>query len=115
VRNPTWTRDEIILLLHVYFSVDMRRVSKRTPEVVQLSKLLNELPIHSADSRAAEFRNPSGVHMKLRNLCRLDPEFPGAGLGRGEELEKVVWSDFASDRQLIKRTGAYAVSNSPHT
>lgn len=43
MKNPDWTRDELILLLDVYFRVDVKRVSRRTPEVVQLSKLLKGL------------------------------------------------------------------------
>jgi len=104
MKNPDWTRDELILLLDVYFSVDMRRVSKRTPMVIELSRLLNNLPIHPVNSRTVAFRNPSGVHMKLRNLCRLDSTFPGVGLGRGGGLEKIVWDDFASSQELIHNT-----------
>ncbi|MDQ1638736.1 MAG: 5-methylcytosine-specific restriction enzyme [Pyrinomonadaceae bacterium] len=112
MKNPDWTRDELILLLDVYFSVDMTRVSKRTPKVVELSTFLNKLPIHPFNSRTPAFRNPSGVHMKLRNLCRLDPTFPGAGLGRGGSLEKIVWDDFASNQSLIHNTAqAIRVSN----
>lgn len=83
MRNPTWTRDVLILVLTVYFSVDMRRASDTTSEVIELSTLLNALPLHPAAVRTPEFRNPRGVHMKLRNFCRFDPAYPGAGLGRG--------------------------------
>lgn len=104
MRNPTWTRDELILLLDVYFRVDMKRVGKLTPEVADLSVVLNDLPIHPQDRRAANFRNPAGVHMKLRNLCRFDPTFDRRGLGRGGQLESVVWNEFSSNRELLKDT-----------
>jgi len=110
MRNPTWTRDELILLLEVYFRVDMKRVGTLTPEVVDLSVVLNELPIHPQDRRSANFRNPAGVHMKLRNLCRFDPIFDRRGLGRGGQLESVVWNEFSSNRELLKDT-AHAIRN----
>src|ERR1044072_175441 len=106
MRNPTWTRDELILLLDTYFKVDMKRVGQFTPAVIELSVLLNDLQIHPRNSRSSKFRNPAGVHMKLRNLCRFDPAFGRAGLGRGGRLEHVVWEEFASDLQVLRETAS---------
>jgi len=111
LKNPTWTRDELILLLDVYYHVDMKRVSRVTAEVIDLSALLNDLPIHSTSLRTPEFRNPSGVHMKLRNLCRFDPQFHGRGLGRGGRLEQIVWNDFSANIELLHDTAQAIRSN----
>ncbi len=45
LKNPTWTRDELILALDLYFRVGLPRWSASNPEVIKLSKILNELPI----------------------------------------------------------------------
>lgn|ERR1051325_5219343 len=104
MRNPIWTRDELILLLDTYFRVSLKGLSEDTPEVIELSVLLNQLPIHSPDTRTPVFRNPAGVHMKLRNLARFDPRHPAPGLRRGGLLEEVIWSEFSSDVALLHAT-----------
>lgn len=78
-------------------------MSSETAEVVELSRLLNMLPIHPTETQAKDFRNPTGVHMKLRNLCGLDPPFRGKGLGRGGALERIVWRDFVNDRESLQK------------
>lgn len=103
-RNPMWTRDELILALDAYFQIDIHQTSATSPVVIQLSALLNELPVHLPSFRNRKFRNPDGVHMKLRNFARFDPSYLGKGLGRGGHLEQVVWDEFASDVARLHRT-----------
>jgi 5-methylcytosine-specific restriction protein A len=100
-KNPTWVRDEIILALDLYFHLDPKRMSKTNPEIVSLSDLLNELPVHGAGRRNQKFRNPAGVHMKLRNFMRFDTKYSGRGLQRGGKLEEYVWKEFADDRAKL--------------
>ena len=103
-RNPTWTRDELILALDVYFELDPLRMIPREPKIIELSDLLNDLPIHDDRKQNVKFRNPVGVSMKLRNLLRFDPTYRGRGLERGGQLEEVVWKDFGLDRERLRRT-----------
>jgi 5-methylcytosine-specific restriction protein A len=106
-RNPNWTREELILALDLYFRVNPLHTSEKHPEIVDLSDLLNKLPIHERDRRQQRFRNPAGVYMKLCNFLRLDPTYEGKGLQAGSRLEEEVWNNFASDRdQLGKVVGA---------
>ncbi len=79
-RNPDWTRDELILALDLYFREPAARGSKTHPAVIELSELLNTLPIHGRANRHEKFRNPSGVGMKLSNFLRYDSSYTGAGL-----------------------------------
>src|SRR5918911_3011160 len=104
LKNPTWTRDELILALHVYFKLDITHVSARHPEVIALSELLNDLPIHSLINKNIKFRNPPGVHMKLRNFVRFDNRYARRGLQRGGKLEEEVWNEFAEDRVRLNIT-----------
>ncbi len=114
IRNPPWTRDELILALDLYFRFKISALSAEHPEVVALSRLLNSLPIHSDRPDAARFRNPNGVYMKLGNFSRLDPEYPGAGLTAGSKEDERVWAEFSGDRERLRavaeaiRSGAQA-------
>jgi 5-methylcytosine-specific restriction protein A len=76
------------------------------PEFNQLSRQLNGLPLHSAESRNREFRNPQGVSMKLGNFLSLDPHYAGKGLSRGGKLGQEVWNEFAEDTARLNRTAA---------
>lgn len=67
-------RDELILALDLYFRHSDARGRGDHPEVVALSDLLNQLPIHPVADREADFRNPNGVAMKLGNFQALDRE-----------------------------------------
>lgn len=95
-RNPTWTRDELILALDLYIREGRRSLGDRHPQVAALSDLLNRLPIHPADLRAAKFRNPAGVALKVENLRAYDPEriTGGKGMPRGGQGDREVWADY---------------------
>lgn len=102
MRNPNWTRDELILALDLYLRVNPLNTSETNPEIVDLSALLNNLPIHPERADAETFRNPSGVYMKLCNFLRLDPSYEGEGLKAGSRVDEQVWNEFASDRQRLQ-------------
>lgn len=93
MRNPPWHRDELILALDLYFRKDPGSCSPRDPEIVALSKLLNELPIVDLKPDSDRFRNPNSVYMKLSNFKAL--EFPGKSLSHGNKLDKIVWDEFS--------------------
>jgi 5-methylcytosine-specific restriction protein A len=57
----------------------------RDPEVVGLSRVLNDLPGHAMRGTSPTFRNANDVAMKLGNFARFDPSYsasPTAELGR---------------------------------
>lgn len=95
-----WVRDEVILALDLYLRIKNtkgRRWSPVTPEVVELSQVLNSLPIHAGKLRGASFRNPTGVSMKLSNILTHDPDYTGKGLRGGNKgLEGEVWRTYAN-------------------
>lgn len=100
-RNPAWQRDELILALDFYFRHPPKTVSQTHPAVLELSDLLNALPIHADRPDDARFRNPNGVYMKLGNFLRFDPDYQGTGLSRGGKLEEVIWNEFSGDRHRL--------------
>lgn len=100
-RNPDWTKDEIILALDLYFRVSPIHTSEKNQEIIKLSNLLNILPIHSERLEGNNFRNPTGVYMKLCNFLRLDPNYPGKGLDAGSKLDEEIWNEFSNDRERL--------------
>jgi 5-methylcytosine-specific restriction enzyme A len=99
-RNPPWSRDELILALHLYMHHREALPSSSSPEVGKLSGLLNRIAQITNAARSDKFRNRNGVHMKLMNFMRLDPHYLGAGksgLPRGNKDEAVVWQRFAAN------------------
>ena len=97
MKNPNWTKDELILALELYFRDPTARGNKKHPEVINLSRLLNRLPIHSGNEIETNFRNPTGVAMKLGNYLRFDPSYTGKGLDRGNKMEEEVWNLYSSN------------------
>jgi 5-methylcytosine-specific restriction protein A len=109
-RNPTWQRDELILALDLYFRHPPKTISQSHRAVIELSEILNSLPIHPSRPDAKRFRNPNGVYMKLSNFLRFDPEYKGEGVSRGGKLEESIWIEFAADRDLLHQL-AIAIKN----
>lgn len=110
MRNPEWTRDELILGIDVYFRLKTSELNPNHREIVALSELLNELPLHPQHLRDARFRNPPGVSMELRALLRFDPRYKGKGL-RGARLGEETWREFSNDLENLRAT-ANAIRNS---
>lgn len=104
VRNPAWTRDELILALDLYFREPSARGDKKHPACEELSQLLNQLPIHPGIAPGTNFRNANGVAMKLGNFLRCDPDYPGAGLKAGNKLEQPIWDEFSGDLLRLRKT-----------
>ncbi len=85
------------------------------PDVIELSQLLNDLPIHTVRPDEERFRNPNGVAMKIANFAALDPEYPGKGLDAGSRLDAEVfdtWRDRRSDLAALAATLRQASSPS---
>lgn len=103
VANPPWQRDELILALDIYFRYNPNKINKQHNEVINLSNILNSLPIHSDRPDAQKFRNPNGVYMKLCNFLRFDKTYQGKGLQRGGKLEEEIWNEFANDPERLHK------------
>jgi 5-methylcytosine-specific restriction enzyme A len=100
-RNPTWTRDELILTLELYL-----RHRERLPdaEIVELSRALNSLFGDQAKD-ANLFRNPNGVYMKLANFRAVDPLHTSRGkrgLSRGGHGVAEIWEEFSARFDELK-------------
>ena len=79
VRNPVWTRDELVLALDLYLGSRLALPGKRSAEVLELSATLNRLGAVLFGDRGEDFRNANGVYLKLMNFRSLDPHYTGQG------------------------------------
>lgn len=103
MRNPKWHRDEIILALDLYFRLDSSKMTSSHPEIIELSKLLNRLPIHDVRPDEVKFRNPNGVNLKLNNFKAFDPSYTGKGMKNFGKLDKKVFEEFESNTERLHK------------
>ena len=111
-RNPTWSRDELILALDLYVRSNGNPPRKSSAEIMALSSLLNK--ISGSHSKEDDHRNPNGVYMKLMNFRRFDPVYQAqgkTGLTRGNKLEEFVWNEFAIAPDRLSKTAKAIVAN----
>ena len=103
-KNPPWTREELILALDLYLrhKHDPSSRATRRTAVVELSEILNRLPVHSDRPDAARFRNLNSINLKLANFAHHDPEYTGTGMSRGNRLEREVWEEYAATPTLLR-------------
>ena len=107
MKNPSWSRDELILALDVYFKIVPAVPNPKMPEIVALSSLLKSIPLEPGTERNSNFRSPDSIVMKLMNFRSFDPNYPGHGLKATGKGDKAVWGEFHKD---IERLGDTADS-----
>lgn len=94
MRNPKWERDEVILALNLYFDENRGTIESNNSKIIELSELLNMLPIHSNRPDEEKFRNPNGVTLKLGNFLALDPNYSGKGMESYSKLDEAVFNEY---------------------
>ena len=100
-RSPSWSRDELILALEVYFSIRPQTPGPALSAIIELSQELNRMAERTGAARPANYRSPAAVVMKLMNFRSFDEEFPGEGLSAASHTDRVVWDDFSEDRERL--------------
>ena len=103
-RNPTWARDELIIALDLY--LQHGQLDDHHPEVLKVSSILNDLPIHTTRPDLERFRNGAGVALKLANFAALDPAYDGIGMSRGGRGDAGVWDELSGDPALVRALAA---------
>jgi len=102
MRNPKWHRDEIILALDLYFSSDRGSIDDKNPRIIEVSQILNDLPIFPERPDEVKFRNANGVTLKLSNFLALDPDYKGKGMTGGSKLDEQVFKEFFKKRDQLR-------------
>jgi 5-methylcytosine-specific restriction protein A len=101
LKNPKWHRDEIILALDLYFQNDRGSVDSRNPKIIELSEIINKLPLFEERPDEIKFRNPNGVSLKLSNFMAIDPNFEGKGMTAYSKLDDQVFKEFMNDKNRL--------------
>lgn len=103
MKNPKWHRDEIILTLDLYFQIKPGQIHNRNPRIIELSEILNSLPIHKSADKDHKFRNPNGIGLKLSNFLAIDPNYQGKGMERYSKLDEKVFFEFHENRNELSK------------
>ncbi len=112
--NTSFTRDEAILALDVLYFTNELQLNKESKEIIELSELLNELPIIPISARGEIFRNSNGIKnqlLKFKSSNSKRKKDPDVGLifyeiadefsGRKEELHKIACA-IRQNREFFK-------------
>ncbi len=105
-RNPSWSRDELILALDLYMTNPASPPGKASKQVEALSALLNKMHRIAGTAVSPTLRNTNGVYLKMMNLRALDPAFTKqgkVGMKSGGALEPILWAEYAGDRALLAK------------
>jgi 5-methylcytosine-specific restriction protein A len=122
-KSPPWTRDEIILALDLYLRVGRRVPNPGDRPVIEVSRYLNQMPIHPPSARAPNFRNPAGVVLKVANLRAFDKSTTSVGMSRGSRLDREIYEEFEdapelvsrAAREVLRRYGLLGETHTPET
>lgn len=90
MRNDLWTREEMLLTLHLYFKLPFGRMHGRDPEVKHLATLID--------------RTPGAIAMRLGNFAHIDPFHIARGikgLANGRRQCEPIWNEFQSNREEL--------------
>ncbi|MEV6523667.1 HNH endonuclease [Longispora sp. NPDC051575] len=104
IRNPDWTRDEIVLACDLVVANDWKLVGVNDPRVSELSDLLQTAAIHPVAARGDRFRNPAGVARKTSDIATRHPSYTGAPT-HGNRLDEEVLLEFMAQPEEMR---AYA-------
>src|SRR5262245_35068217 len=78
-----WTREELILAINLYLTIEFGKINKTNPRIIHLANLIG--------------RSPSSVSFKLGNFGSFDPSLKSRGIGglpNASRLDKEVWDEF---------------------
>ena len=96
IRNPPWSRDEIILACALVEANGWRTIAQEDARAIELSQLLQTHAIHPLHTRGADFRNPAGVERKTSDIVSRHPGYRGRPTN-GNRLDTEVLQDFLRD------------------
>ncbi|MFJ4981497.1 HNH endonuclease [Streptomyces coeruleorubidus] len=102
VKNPDWARDEIILACHLAMMNDWKGLDTQDSRVIELSALLQLLPIHADADRNDKFRNPNGVARKTFDIATRHPAYRGKPTNGGALDVEVLHQFLARPEQMTE-------------
>lgn len=73
-RAPAWAWDELVLACALVVENGWRELPAEDPSVIELSRLLQSLPVHPPEARGTRFRSPDSVRRKMADIATRHPE-----------------------------------------
>jgi predicted restriction endonuclease len=89
-KGRLWTREELLLVLNLYYKIPFGQFDHRNPKVIALAKLIG--------------RTPSSVAMQLSNFASLDPYHRNrgiSGLRPPGKLAQQLWTEAQNDWESV--------------
>lgn len=87
-----WSREELIVVLNLYFQLPFGKISHRTKEVRELADLIG--------------RTDNSVAIRLSNFAACDPYILATGrhgMSSGVNVCKPIWNEFVNDKEILNR------------
>lgn len=107
MKSPKWKREEIILALDLYYDLKSNEISSKNEKIIELSIILNKLPIYLDKRDNKKYRNSNSVALKLNNFKAIDPEYYGKGMTSYSRLDKEIFFEFINRRDDLKSKANY--------
>lgn len=101
-KNPDWARDEVILACHLVMTNGWKGLDAQDSRVIELSALLQLLPIHADADRTEKFRNPNGVARKTFDISTRHPDYRGKPTNGGVLDVEVLHEFLARPSEMTK-------------
>lgn len=79
-KRVVWSREELIIVLDLYFCLPRRKFTESEPQVSETARLIG--------------RSPAAVAMRLANYIALDDRAGAGGLSHSGDHAKRVWEEF---------------------
>jgi 5-methylcytosine-specific restriction enzyme A len=95
-----WEREELILAGDLVVRNSWRPIPATDPRVIELSALLQRLPLHPTKARRPDFRSVNSVARKTADIATNRPGHPGRPT-RGGALTKRVISELETQPDLM--------------
>jgi 5-methylcytosine-specific restriction enzyme A len=102
-RNPDWTTDEVVLACELVARNGWRQLEDSDPRVIELSALLQGLPLHASHARMPNFRNPNGVARKTADIATAHPDYSGVRTHGGVTDRQVIAAFLANPAEMQAR------------
>lgn len=95
MNRNTWTHDELVLTLALYFQLPFGRLNRCTPEVKELGRLLG--------------RGENSAAIRLTNFAACDPYILSTGrhgMMSGKKICMPIWEEYANDKERLFKEAA---------
>ncbi|TDC56215.1 HNH endonuclease [Actinomadura sp. KC345] len=101
MRSPDWTWDELILACALVYENNWKEIKKDDSRALELSDLLQLLPIHPLGTRTEDFRNPSSIQRKTADIATAHPSYSGRTTKGGWLTQETVSAFIERPQEML--------------